>query len=72
MQKTIEIYSCVNSHLEKYPLELSASTANIHVFTVSEILSSEVFHGESCFLLDIDNLKIPDSATTRGKPHLLL
>ena len=67
-QKSIEIYSYTRSGLEKhtnYPLELTSLTANIK--SVSEMLSVEVFKGESCVLLDVDNLKIPDSTITRGK-----
>ncbi len=67
-QKSIEIHSYTTSGLEKhtnYPLELTPSTANIT--SISAMLSAEVFNGQSCVLLDVDNLKIPDSTTTRGK-----
>ncbi len=67
-QKTIEICAFNDSfHLEKqmnYPLDLTPATANIT--SVSDILSADVFNGQGCVLLDVDNLKIPDSATTRG------
>ncbi len=74
-QKTMEIHAFKDScqAVEKvlnYPLELTTATANIS--SVSEILSTEVFNGEPCVLLDVDNLKIPDSSTTRGTEILLI
>ena len=71
-QKTIEICAFNESlQLEKqmnYPLDLTPATANIT--SVSDILSADVFNGQACVLLDVDNLKIPDSVTTRGM-HVL-
>ena len=46
------------------PITLSEKTASVN--RVAEIVSLESFEGEEVVLLDSDNLKIPDSAGTRG------
>ena len=66
--KTIEVCSYEDNVLKKtlnLPIMLSEKTASVS--HVGEIVSMEAFEGEVVILLDNDNLKIPNSAGTRGK-----
>ena len=47
------------------PLLLTEVTANLQ--RVSQMVATDAFCGESTLLLDVDYLKIPDIASTRGK-----
>ena len=72
--KTIEIckYDREDNAIKKtlnLPITLSEKTASVS--HVGEIVSSESFEGEEVILLDSDNLKIPDSAGTRGMHGIL-
>ena len=65
--KTIEVCSYEDNVLKKtlnLPITLSEKTASVS--HVGEIVSMEAFE-EVVILLDNDNLKIPNSAGTRGK-----
>ena len=67
--KTIEICTYDDSTYAmrktlNLPITLSEKTASVN--RVAEIVSLESFEGEEVVLLDSDNLKIPDSAGTRG------
>lgn len=71
--KTIEIckYDRDDNAIKKtfnLPITLSEKTASVS--RVGEIVSSESFEGEEV-ILDSDNLKIPDSAGTRGMHGIL-
>ena len=62
--KTIEVCSYEDNSIKKlsiYPYKTAS------VGGVSEIVSTEAFNGEEVVLIDNDNLKIPNSARTRGK-----
>ena len=48
------------------PLTLTEQTSSVS--GVADIASAEAFGGEPVVILDSENLRIPDSIGTRGKP----
>ena len=47
------------------PLQLTDDTANVQ--QVSEMVAEDAFSGETAVLVDVDYLRIPDTANTKGK-----
>lgn len=71
--KTVEVctYDVHDSSFKKtfnLPLTLTDDTSTVN--KVADLASAEAFGGDSVVILDSDNLRIPDSAGTRGKSTL--
>ena len=52
------------------PIEMTDATATVP--RVTQMVADDVFGGDEAVLLDIDYLKIPDTATTRGRPAQIM
>lgn len=68
--KTVEVctYDVHDSSFKKtfnLPLTLTDDTSTVN--KVADLASAEAFGGDSVVILDSDNLRIPDSAGTRGE-----